>query len=162
MPEINITVGTPADFDRLMPALMQAHKENGFVSANLPVIMQDLWSALHLDRGVAAFIQSPDGVIEGVLILRVCNMWYSIEDLLEEKLLYVMPECRSAKGGRARKLSDFAKSMADKMHMPLMIGVVSNERTKGKMRLYERLFGPPAGAFFLYGASTPKPTTQGA
>ena len=38
--------------------------------------------------------------------------------------------------------------------MPLIIGVVSNHRTKGKEGLYNRLFGPPAGAFWLYGVKT--------
>ena len=35
-----------------------------------------------------------------------------------------------------------------------MIGVLSNHRTEAKVRLYERQFGKPSGAFFLYNART--------
>ena len=38
--------------------------------------------------------------------------------------------------------------------IPLLIGVLSNKRTEGKIRLYERQLGKPSGAFFLYGART--------
>jgi hypothetical protein len=40
------------------------------------------------------------------------------------------------------------------MEMPLLIGVLSNHRTEAKVRLYERQFGKPTGAFFLYNGST--------
>jgi hypothetical protein len=36
--------------------------------------------------------------------------------------------------------------------MPLIIGIMSTKRAKGKEALYRRFFGEPTGAFFLYGA----------
>ncbi len=42
------------------------------------------------------------------------------------------------------------KWTAKRLDMKLMIGVLSNERTAAKVRLYERVFGKPAGAFWLY------------
>jgi hypothetical protein len=68
--------------------------------------------------------------------------------------VFVHPDYRAAKGGRARKLVEFAKKVSEKLEMPLMIGVLSNSRTDAKTRLYERQFGNPAGAFFLYGMKT--------
>ena len=74
--------------------------------------------------------------------------------MIAEKLVFVHPDFRSAKGGRAKKLCEFSKSVSDELGIPLIIGVVSTDRTRGKVRLYERVFGEPAGAFFLYGAKT--------
>ena len=81
-------------------------------------------------------------------------MWYSDDNVLEEKAIFIHPDYRSAKGGRARRLCQFSKQVADNLGMPLIIGVLSNHRTAAKVRLYERQFGKPTGAFFLYGATT--------
>jgi hypothetical protein len=43
---------------------------------------------------------------------------------------------------------------AEKLSVPLAIGVLSNSRTEAKIRLYERVFDSPAGVYFLYGAKT--------
>jgi hypothetical protein len=81
-------------------------------------------------------------------------MWYSDDEVLEERAIFIHPDYRSAKGGRARRLCEFTKLTADTLGVPLIIGVLSNHRTKGKIRLYERQFGEPSGAFFLYNART--------
>ena len=81
-------------------------------------------------------------------------MWYSDNPVLEEKAIFIHPDFRSAKGGRARQLCEFSKQVADSLGIPLIIGVLSNHRTEAKVRLYERQFGKPSGAFFLYGAHT--------
>jgi hypothetical protein len=74
--------------------------------------------------------------------------------VLEEKAVFIHPDYRTAKGGRARKLCHFAKETADTLDLPLMIGVLSDQRTEAKVRMYEREFGKPSGAFFLYKANT--------
>ena len=43
---------------------------------------------------------------------------------------------------------------AERVNMPLLIGVLSNHRTEGKVKLYERVFGKPAGAYWLVGGET--------
>jgi hypothetical protein len=42
----------------------------------------------------------------------------------------------------------------------MLIGVLSNHRTEGKVKLYGRIFGDSAGAFFLYNAKTGKQMTM--
>jgi hypothetical protein len=81
-------------------------------------------------------------------------MWYSDHEVLEEKAIFIHPDYRSAKGGRARRLCEFSKNTADSLGIPLIIGVLSNNRTEAKVRLYKRQFGEPSGAFFLYNART--------
>jgi hypothetical protein len=51
-------------------------------------------------------------------------------------------------------LCDFSKKVSDELGMPLSIGVLSSDRTEGKVRMYERIFGKPSGAYFLYGTRT--------
>ena len=81
-------------------------------------------------------------------------MWYSDSRILEEKAIFIHPDYRSAKGGRARRLVEFAKRCAGELDIPLLIGVLSNDRTEAKVRMYERQFGKATGAFFLYNART--------
>jgi len=81
-------------------------------------------------------------------------MWYSDTEILEEKTVFIHPKFRKASGGRARKLCRFSKRVADELGLPMIIGVLSNHRASGKMRLYESEFGSPAGGFFLYGIQT--------
>jgi Uma2 family endonuclease len=81
-------------------------------------------------------------------------MWYSDTMIVEEKAIFIHPDFRAAKGGRAKRLCEFSKQVADTLGIPLIIGVLSNSRTEAKVRMYERQFGAPAGALFLYGATT--------
>jgi uncharacterized protein YfaA (DUF2138 family) len=74
--------------------------------------------------------------------------------VLEERGIFVHPDFRAAKGGRARKLCEFSKFSAEKLGMPLLIGILSNHRTAGKVKLYGRIFGPPAGAYWLVDGKT--------
>ena len=94
-------------------------------------------------------------------MLRIGPVWYSNDMVLEEKAIFVDHEFRSAKGGRARKLVDWSKRMADELELPLAIGVLSNHRTEAKIRLYERMVGKPAGVYFLYNGKTGRPEVLG-
>jgi len=153
-PELVIRIATPSDVHRIMEIAIMACEENGFLKPNPEKLLQDIWAALNLQKGICAVIGEKNGEIEGLVVLRMGNMWYSDEVILEEKAIFIHPNFRSAKGGRAIKLCRFSKNLADTLGIPLIIGVLSNSRTKGKVRMYEREFGEPSGAFFLYGAKT--------
>ena len=113
-----------------------------------------MWPALCLQEGIFGLIGAPGQRIEAGVLLRIGRTWYSDKPVLEERAIFVHPDFRSAKGGRAAKLCKFAKETADRMEMPLMIGVLSNGRTAAKIRMYERHFGAPTGVYFLYNART--------
>lgn len=147
-------VGTPDDLDELMALALQACEENGFLDHDAEMLLREIWPALHQDHGIVGCIGPEGGQIEGAVLLRVTATWYSRKPLVEERAIFIHPDFRSAKGGRAARLVEFSKKVADTLGLPLMIGVLSNSRTEGKVRLYERMFGKPAGAFFLYGART--------
>lgn len=137
-----------------MDLAMQACDENGFVDPNPKKLLAEIWPALNLDNGLVGIIQDEGGGLEGAILLRIGTMWYSDAQVLEEKAIFIHPDYRSAKGGRARRLCEFSKRAADGLGIPLIIGVLSNHRTEAKVRLYERQFGKPSGAFFLYNART--------
>lgn len=149
-----IRLGTVDDINEIMELAMKATTENAFMPPNAERICKELYALLSKDKGFIGVITSDPSRIEGVVVLTVTRLWYSNELLLEERAIFIHPDYRSAKGGRARKLCEFSKHTADRLGIPLLIGVLSNSRTEGKIRMYQRQFGEPAGAFFLYGAKT--------
>ena len=149
-----VTIGTPEDVDQLMALALAACEENGFLTPNPVKLLQEIWSALNQDRGICGVIKNADGQIEGAILMRLGDMWYSDQQVVEERGVFINHNYRNAKGGRARRLCQFAKQVSDSLQMPLIIGVLSNSRTEAKVRLYKRQFGEPSGAFFLYGATT--------
>jgi len=153
--EVFVREGVVEDFPELMRLAMDATKENAFVNPDEMMLAQHMYAALAKKMGVAGVIGGgPGEPLEGAIVLRIGSLWYSPELILEEKAIYVAPEFRSAKGGRARKLAEWAKGVSEKLGIPLAIGVLSNSRTEAKIRLYERVFGAPAGVYFLYNAKT--------
>ena len=154
-PDLAIRLATPEDMPEVMKLAVTASKENGFLDASASLLAAEIWPALHQDHGLCGVI-GPTGTeeIEGLVLLRIGKMWYSEKMVVEERAIFVYPEFRSARGGRARRLVEFSKHTADALGIPLLIGVLSNERTKGKTALYSRWFGEPAGVFFLYNAKT--------
>lgn len=154
MSELVVRIGNQDDVDGIMKLALAGTEENGFLSPNPVKILHDVWAALSLDNGIIGIIGERGSEPEGAILLRISKMWYSDEDILEERAIYIRPEFRNAKGGRAKRLCAFSREVSDKLGLPLIIGVLSNHRTEAKVRLYTREFGNPAGAFFLHGCKT--------
>jgi hypothetical protein len=163
MDEIKVRVGVAEDFNEMMRLAIAATQENAFIAPNLGLLANQVYKSLIQKDGVVGVIgDEVGGKLEGAILLNIGSVWYSTELVLEEKAIYVDHEYRTAKGGRARKLAEFAKEQSDKRKLPLAIGVLSNSRTEAKIRLYERTFGKPAGVYFLYNAKTGiVPETEG-
>lgn len=151
---VKLRIATVDDMDAMMKLALSACDENGFLNPNPLKLAAEIWPALNQDHGICAVIGDVGSQLEGAVLLRIGDMWYSDTAVVEEKAIFVHPDFRSAKGGRARRLCEFSKRVADSLQIPLIIGVLSNSRTAGKIKMYEREFGPPAGAYFLYGAAT--------
>jgi N-acetylglutamate synthase-like GNAT family acetyltransferase len=152
MEDLRIRLATTDDMAEVMKLAVTACQENGFLNASTELLAREIWPALAQDHGLCPVIGPPGGAIEGLALLRVGKMWYSEQTVVEEKAIFVYPQFRSAKGGRAARLCEYSKRVADQLGIPLLIGILSNTRTEGKIRMYKRIFGEPAGAFFLYGA----------
>jgi hypothetical protein len=77
----------------------------------------------------------------------VDEIWYSPDYQLLELSLFVAPDHR--KSTLAKQLMAFSKAASEGLKLDLTIGVLSNDRTAAKVRLYQRQF-QTAGAYFLY------------
>lgn len=152
---LTIRLATTDDMAEVMRLAITACEENGFLNASAELLAKEIWPALNQDHGLCAVI-GPTGTqdIEGLVLIRIGAMWYSKSIVAEERAIFVYPKFRSAKGGRARKLCEYSKHVADTLQIPLLIGVLSGTRTAGKCKMYQRIFGEPKGMFFLYGAET--------
>lgn len=151
---LEIWTATAKDIDDVMELAMLGCKENGFIDGSPAKMLAEIYPACCRDNGLVGLIGIKGQKPQGAVVLRVGQMWYSDQNVLEEKAIFIHPDYRAAKGGRASKLCDFSKKVADTLGLPLIIGVLSNDRTKAKVKMYQRHFGEPSGAFFLYGAST--------
>jgi hypothetical protein len=147
---LEIRIANTDDMDAIMAQAVMASEEAGVVNVDMSSVVREIWSALNQDHGLCAVIGKPNGPIEGFVLLRIGKMWYSDTSVLEEKVIFIHPDYRKAPGGRAAKFCDFSKKVADRLGLPLLIGVSSTHRTAAKIRLYERHFGKQSGAFFLY------------
>ena len=155
MDEIFVRKGVVEDFNEVMRLSMNSAIENAIVQPDEMLVAQNVYSFLTEQNGMVGIIgKEPGGPLEGMIIIGLGSPWYSHETTLEEKVIYVAPEFRSAKGGRARKLVEWAKGISESRGVPLVVAVLSNSRTEAKIRLFERAFGDPAGVCFLYNGKT--------
>ena len=154
----NVRYATPADVDGMMKLGVLAAEENGVGDTNIRKLLEIVWRGVTRQKAIAGVIEGPDGMIEAATLLLVEEQGHSRDPVLVEQTVYVHPDFRSARGGRAAKLVEFNKGIADKMGIPLLIGILSNDRTAAKIRLYERMLGKPSGAYWLYGGRTGQST----
>lgn len=152
--DLKIRLGTTADMDEVMQLAIAAATENALLAANPALLVQTIWPKLNLQTGLIACIGTAGGKIEGMVVLQIGKLFYSDETCLEELVLFVHPDYRNARGGRAHKLIEFSKSSADKLGLPLLIGVLSSAETQQKRKLYERALGPPSGNYWIHGRRT--------
>ena len=146
-----------ADEEEIMALLRGLHAENGIFHLDEDKVRTMLQRAFNREGGILGAI-GPSGAIEGLIYMLVSTFWYSEQPHLEELFTYVSPEHRKSRN--AVELMHFAKWCSDQSGFPLLIGIISNERTAGKVRLYQRQFSNPAGNFFLYNGRTGHGATQ--
>jgi len=152
--EVRVRVGTPDDMPELMRLYDEVAKENGISQPDFDRVAAEIWASLHQDHGIVGVIGEPGNPLEAFVLLRIGQTWYSSETIIEERTVFVSKKYRSAKGGRARRLCEFSKKVSEELGMALLIGILSNQRTNSKVELYKRVFGEPAGAFWLHNAKT--------
>lgn len=148
--DLKIRLGTTADMDEVMQLAIMAAKENGVMNASQLLLAKTIWPKLELQYGLIGCIGKKGGQIEGMVVLQIGTLHYTEEPCIEELVLFVHPDHRAAKGGRATKLCEFSKSVADKLGLKLVIGVFSSVSTQQKVKLYERVLGSPAGSYWIY------------
>ena len=116
----------------MMAVAIAACQENAVTRADPGKLLRDIWPALNRDHGRVGIIGN--GQIEAAILLQIQPFWYGADDepCLLERAIFVAPEYRSAKVGRARLLCEWAKQASDTLEMQAVIGVLSNDRTEAK------------------------------
>ena len=150
-----VRMATPDDHREIWRLFLQCHRENGMFTLAPEKVQWFMTRALapHTipdgdtgPRGAIGVI-GPTNALEGVVFVLISEFWYSADKHIEELLVYVDPECR--KSGHAKALVSWMKDQSDQTGLNLVTGIISNERTEAKCRLYQRML-PKVGEFFLY------------
>jgi N-acetylglutamate synthase-like GNAT family acetyltransferase len=147
----SVRLATPGDEDEIFAICKMLHAENGLFPMSESAVRSRIRECTEQKGGIIGVIGAP-GQIEAIICLILNQFWYSSAWSLDEQFAFVLPNCR--KSSNAKELIIFAKACATALQLPLVIGVLSNERTEAKVRLYERQLGSPAGAYFLVGTKT--------
>lgn len=148
-----VRIATKEDEEELMELSRELHKENGIFTLNEDKVRMMLRRAFNREGGILGVIGA-SGAVEGMIYMLVSTFWYSDDPHLEELYAYTRPQFRKTKD--TIELLSFARWCSDQSGFPLLIGILSNERTAAKVRLYQRHLDSPVGSFFLYGKKTAK------
>lgn len=137
------------DEPEIMLLLNQMHAEGGIMPLDMQEASAMFHRAFNRQGGILGVIGEP-GDIKGMIYLLISRFWYTKNYHLEELFNFVRPDMRKSKENFAHRLIEFAKECAVEIGLPLTIGVLTNQRMEGKVRLYQRSLGVPAGAWFVY------------
>lgn len=156
----------PSDYTEIWRLFLQGHKENGLFSL-APDKVQWFMQRVLAPETISAGDLGPRGVIgvigkvenlEALVFVTIGSYWYSHDKHLEEFIVYVDPEHR--RSNHANALVQWMKDQVELTGLPLMTGIISNERTEAKCRLYRRML-PKVGEFFLYRPKSKERTVNG-
>lgn len=143
----DVRMATADDADGLMEHCRLLHGENGLFS--LSEAKAAALIARALDRqGAIIGVIGDGGAPEASIFLSIEQPYYSEDWHLMELWNFVAPP-REHRAGHAKRLIEFAKSCSDELRLPLVVGILSNQRVEAKVRLYERQL-EKAGAFFVH------------
>ena len=140
----------PEDRPEIWQMCRELHAENGIFGFDEDCVNAMLDKHYQRTGGIIGVIGST-GRLEASCCLVFADIWHSKSDThIEEIWNYVKPAYR--KSHNVDALMEFSKAASLKIGVPLMAGVITNKHTAAKVRLYQRHYGTPAGAFFVYNA----------
>jgi hypothetical protein len=148
---IPVRKAKPRDRESILKICEQNHRENGQFSLAMPKVIAMVDKAF-ANQGAIIGTVGRDR-IEGIIIMLISQFWYTDDWCLEEVLNYVLPDYR--RSTHAKDMISFAKRCSEEIGIPLVIGVVANERTKAKIELYRRQLGEPVGGYFIHRPAHP-------
>lgn len=144
-----VRVITPDDEEEVMALCRDLHDENGIFSLDEDKV-RACFRKCYDRKGAIVGVIGPRGRIEASTCLVFAQMTYTNDFHLEEIWNHVGKKFRSSRNAEA--LIKFGMECSDRIGIPLFTGIVTNNRLSGKVRLYRRFLGYPAGAFFVYNA----------
>jgi len=149
MTEEVVRIATYADEDEVIKLTHLMHSEGGILPYDEMEVRAMIHRAFNRQGGILGVIGEP-GDIKAMIYILISKFWYTKANHLEELFNFVRPDVRKAPQNYARQTIAFAKKCATEIGLPLTIGVLTNYRMEGKVRLYRRELDIPAGAWFVY------------
>ena len=147
-PDVRLAV--PEDIPVLLDLVRSYCEEEGKHPMDEDKVLHHVYRYFE-KMGVLIAVIGDVGSPVAYILMEVCPLWYSQDFELLEKSHFVHPEYR--KSDRAKQLMDFSKQASNGLNLELKIGVLSNDKTAAKVRLYQRQF-ENAGSFFMYRPSS--------
>lgn len=145
----SVRIASLQDEDEIMRLLGQMHAEGGILPLDEMEARNTFRLAFNRQGGILGVIGDP-GDIKAMIFLLISKFWYTKHHHLEELFNFVRPDVRKSKENYAPRLIEFAKQCSNEIVIPMTIGILTNQRMEGKVRLYRRCLGVPAGAWFVH------------
>lgn len=144
-----VRLANRGDFEAIYSLLEILHAENGMFRMD-PVKVREQLDLMFSERN-PGFIGVIDGEkgLEASIGMVMDTWWYTSQFALNERWNFVHPDHR--KTTHAKRLLEFSKWVSECIGVPVLMGIISTERTEAKIRLLRRQMGEPIGAFFSYG-----------
>jgi hypothetical protein len=145
-----VRIAVKADERALFDLLMtRAAEENSMAPVNEFKVLNGIQVATERKGGVIGIIDTAEGEVAASVCLVMAQLWYTESWHYEDLWCYVHPDRRKGANNYAQRLIQFAKWFGEQAGCPVLLGVASNTRTLGKIRLYSRNI-PLIGAAFLW------------
>jgi hypothetical protein len=141
-----VRLAAPEDAAAIFDLCVMLHAENGLFPLSERKVRAMIDRAFNKEGAIIGVIGEIGKPVASIY-LGLSQTVYSDSWALFEEFNFVAPEHRRT--DYSKQLIAFAKSCSDKMQLPLLTGILSNQRTEAKVRLYERQLDK-AGAYFVY------------
>jgi hypothetical protein len=154
--ESKVRLAQPSDEPELLHLFRLMHAEGGMRPLDIECVRETFARAFGRQGGILAVIGA-SGHIRAMQYLLITRWYYTRENHLEELWNWVHPDHRNS--DYSKLLIDHAKSCSDQLSasmgvkVPLIMGVLTNNRMAAKVRLYRKFFGIPVGAYFVHNAT---------
>lgn len=142
-----VRMAEPGDRQPLWELMMLLHGENGLFRVS-PTKVDAMLNRWYARDGALIGVIGDVGEPVAAIYLEITQAVYSDDWMLCEQFNFVHPDHRRTT--YASQLIAYAKRCSDDLHLPLMVGILSNHRTEAKMRLYDRVL-TRAGGYYIYG-----------
>ena len=151
----DVRLAAPEDFWGVVELIKDAGKEDAQHPVN-PEKVVAMLSRYYEKQGVLLAVIGEIGKPVAYCLSLLDPIWYSDDWQILELSLFVSKDHR--KSTYAKQLMGFMKAASEGLGLDLTIGVLSNERTEAKIRLYKRQYRQ-AGAYFSYHPSSAEANT---
>lgn len=142
-----VRCATRQDEGPLMEMCRRLHAENGLFSFSEAKVGDLIGKALGPPLGTIIGVIGEEGALQASTCLVYDKYYYTEEWHLGELWNFVDKDHRKSRNAEA--LVNFGDRLAKKMGCPFVTGIITNKQMAGKVRLYRRLLGYAAGAFFI-------------